>query len=212
MAGTGALLLDGVGTAGFDHDIQKRVWAAAAALRGLDWVGEAVPGMNNLLVTFDPLTIDFEDAAAACTEVWSGADPADPESRCYEIPLVYGGPGCEDLAELAVRSGLTVDEVVHRHSSSLYWVGAIGSMPGYPYLSGLHPSLAWERRPSPRAQVSEGSVMIGGVQAGIMPRTAPSGWRVIGRTPMRLFDPASSTPCLLRPGDTVRFTVTGITA
>ena len=101
-------------------------------------------------------------------------------------------------------------EAVRRHAAGTYLVGAIGAMPGFPYLSGLDPSLARGRRASPRPQVPEGSVIIGGGQAAIMPQTAPSGWHVIGHASLRLFDPRQRPPALLQPGDEVRFVVAEI--
>ncbi|WP_217607483.1 carboxyltransferase domain-containing protein, partial [Chitinophaga sp. GbtcB8] len=80
------------------------------------------------------------------------------------------------------------------------------------YLSGLDPRLAWARRSSPRLNVPEGAVIIGGMQAGIMPMTAPSGWHIIGHTDVRLFDAQADTPVLLRPGDKIRFEIAGMEA
>jgi KipI family sensor histidine kinase inhibitor len=85
-------------------------------------------------------------------------------------------------------------------------------MPGFPYLSGLDPRLAWARRGTPRLKVAEGAVIIGGAQAGIMPMTAPSGWHIIGHTDVKLFKAEAELPVLLRPGDKVQFTIAGIEA
>jgi KipI family sensor histidine kinase inhibitor len=81
----------------------------------------------------------------------------------------------------------------------------IGFAPGFPYLSGLDPALALPRLATPRTRVLAGSVAIGGAQTGLYPRESPGGWRLIGRTPLRLFDPARASPSLLAPGDRVRF-------
>lgn len=210
-AGAGALLLDGA-TGVFDMETQHRVWAVASAMLHVDGVLETVPGVNNLMIVFDPLAIAPEDAEAALADLWDGVDPNGIAGREIEVPVVYGGADGEDLAGLAEHAGFTVDEMIRRHSGATYIVAAIGAMPGFPYLVGLDPGLARGRRADPRMKVAEGAVIIGGTQAGIMPCTAPSGWHILGRTPLKLFDPARARPATLRPGDTVRFTVAGIAA
>ena len=94
---------------------------------------------------------------------------------------------------------------MERHGAPLYSVAAVGAMPGFVYLSGLDPALAAPRLSAPRQAVPKGSVIIGGTQAGIMPVTAPSGWHILGRTPLDLFDPSRARPALFRPGDRIRF-------
>ena len=209
--GSGGYLLDVAG-ATFDEAIQQRVWSAARAALMLDGVREAVPGMNNLMVTFDALAVRRADLEAALLDAWHAATPDAVAGRTVTLPVIYGGPGGEDLEELATRTGLGIDEVVRRHAGGTYLVAAVGAMPGFPYLSGLDPALAWGRRASPRAKVVEGAVIIGGAQAGVMPVTAPSGWHILGHTETTLFDPAAADPVLLKPGDTVRFAVAEILA
>ncbi len=203
--GSGAVLLDAADGA-FDDAVQRRVWAAARAVRGMEGVHEAVPGMNNLMVVFDALRVERAAVERALLAAWAEVRPEAVAGRTLEVPVVYGG---EDLPELARRCGLDVAEVVRRHAAALYTVAAVGAMPGFPYLSGLDPALSWGRRASPRGRVPEGAVIIGGAQAGIMPCTAPSGWHVIGHTAVKLFAPEADDPVLLRPGDTVRFTAAG---
>ena len=209
--GSGACLLDAAGPE-FDLGIQTRIWAVARQARAIDGVLETVPGMNNLMLVFDPLKVRAGAVEQAVRAAWQAAEPEAVAGRSIKIPVVYGGAGGEDLGELARRTGLAVEEVVRRHAGGTYTVAAVGAMPGFPYLSGLDPALAWGRRASPRGRVVAGAVIIGGAQAGIMPVTAPSGWHILGQTDARLFDPAAADPVLLRPGDTLRFTVAGLAA
>lgn len=206
--GSGACLLDAAGTV-FDPSVQMRVWATAGAALDIEGVLEAVPGMNNLMLVFDPLRVEAAALRRLLLAAWDRAEPRSLAGRVIEIPVAYGGEDGEDLAELGARTGLGVEEVVRRHCSATYTVAAVGAMPGFPYLSGLDPTLAWPRRASPRLDVPEGAVIIGGAQAGIMPCAAPSGWHMIGRTSVKLFDPGAAPPAFLRPGDTVRFVGTG---
>lgn len=122
-----------------------------------------------------------------------------------EIPICYDEKFALDLDEVTNHVGLSAEEVIDLHSGGRYRVNCLGFTPGFPYLSGLPPELATPRRPVPRKEVAAGSVGIGGNQAGIYPSTSPGGWNIIGRTPLRLFNPAKNPPALLCPGDNVRF-------
>ncbi|MDT7950471.1 MAG: carboxyltransferase domain-containing protein [Acetobacteraceae bacterium] len=211
MAGVSALLLDAAGPL-FEPATQHRVWAASALAQTQSWVREAAPGMNNMLVTYDPFATDVDTARAALRDLWFAAEPQDIAGADVTMPVVYGGADGADLAGLAAHTGFSIDEVVRRHAAATYRVAAVAAMPGYPYMFGLDPALAWNRRSSPRALLRRGAVIIGATQASIMPIDAPSGWHMLGRTEVRLFDLNASPPSLLRPGDAVRFKVADIVA
>ncbi len=204
MAGAGGLLLDVAGET-FSEALQDRLHSLARMIRAQGDVREAVLGMNNLLVTFDALTIDPEVVEKQLRALWAHAAPDPSTAREWEVAVRYGGANGPDLAFLAEHTGLRVDEIVSRHAGAVYRVEAVGAMPGFVYLSGLDPVLACPRRASPRASVPQGAVMIGGAQAGIMPCTAPSGWHILGMTDMVLFDPPRDPPASFRPGDRIRF-------
>lgn len=207
--GSGGLLLDAAhGT--FSDETQRLIWALASQAAHIEGVHETVPGMNNLLVTFDALEVTADHLAETLRRAWAGVEPNDVQGKTVEVPVIYGGQGGEDLDGWAAHCGLSPEEAVRRHAASRYSVAAIGAMPGFPYLSGLDPALARPRRSSPRALVPEGAVIIGGAQAGIMPQAAPSGWHILGRTEIKLFDAGADQPSLLRPGDLVRFSIAGI--
>lgn len=206
-AGTGALLLDVAEDGAFDEGRQARLLALAESLAGAPGVDDVVPGMNNLMVAFDPLVIGADEIERRLAEGWRRAEAAGKSGRSHEIAVVYGGP---DLQDFAAGLGLCVAEVIERHCQAVYRVAAIGAMPGFPYLSGLDPKLATPRRAVPRQGVPKGAVIVGGGQAGIMPITAPSGWHILGHTDFTLFDPHRASPATLKPGDTVRFTSAGV--
>jgi inhibitor of KinA len=122
------------------------------------------------------------------------------------IPVCYGGEFGPDLAEVAAHAGLDEGATSALHSGAKYRVHAVGFAPGFPYLAGLPGKLHIPRRATPRTRVPAGSIGIGGAQTGVYPLSTPGGWRLIGRTPLRLFRPENETePALLRPGDRVRF-------
>lgn len=128
-------------------------------------------------------------------------------SRLIEIPVCYGGEFGPDLEETAATCGMRADELIamHQNPSEVQRVYMIGFAPGNPYIGRLDPALAIPRRASPRTSMPLGSVCIANRQSVVYPLAAPGGWNMIGRTPLRLFDIDRDEPCLLRPGDRIRF-------
>lgn len=194
-----------------DMATNLRVHALAGRLRrdAPAWLCDVVPAYASLAVFFHPdrMAPDAVRAWLSASCATQTADSADDGagSTLHEIPVCYGGASGEDLANAASELGLTEEDLVARHAAPVYRVAMIGFAPGFPYLLGLDPSLALPRLASPRAHVPAGSVAIGGAQTGIYPRASPGGWRLLGRTPLRLFDAHRMEPSLLQPGDRVRF-------
>ncbi len=192
-------------------DVQRRIWALAAAARTWPHVHEVVPGMNNLTITFDPLaTHAARELASRLADAWSEVEDAPDTGRDIDIPVDYGGEFGADLDAVAEHTGLSPAEVVARHAEGRYVVFFLGFQPGFAYLGGLDAALHTPRRAEPRLQVAAGSVGIGGAQTGIYPAASPGGWQLIGRTRLALFDAARVPPALLAPGDRVRFTIAEI--
>ncbi|MEM4479759.1 MAG: 5-oxoprolinase subunit PxpB [Candidatus Bathyarchaeia archaeon] len=132
--------------------------------------------------------------------------PLEEKGRKFIIPVVYGGVYGPDLKDVAEYHGLTEDQVIEVHSGRFYRVYMIGFVAGFPYLGEVSEEIATPRLETPRPKVPAGSVGIADKQTGIYPCEAPGGWRIIGRTPLKLFDPNWQPPALLRPGDIVKFT------
>jgi len=199
-----------------DEATNARVHAAARALQ-LRWPElELVPAYASLLLRFDPrqwppADDDTQQQPADIVQAaLADVPPVETPTRQVEIPVCYGDAFGLDLAELAASIGLSVEEVIARHSAVEYRVAMLGFAPGFPYLLGLDPVLSLPRRSDPRQRVPAGSVAIGGAQTGIYPAELPGGWRLIGRTPLQLFDVARGSiehgsPSLLQPGDRLRF-------
>jgi inhibitor of KinA len=164
------------------------------------------PAFASVLIDFDPRRRTQDEIAALVRDRLAvpPSQSAD-DTRLIEIPVCYGGELGPDLAGVAEHAGLTAEQVVDLHASASYLVYFLGFSPGFPYLGGLPPKLAIPRLPAPRKRVPAGSVAIGGNQTGVYPMESPGGWRIIGRTPVRLFDLEATPPALLRAGDTVRF-------
>lgn len=124
--------------------------------------------------------------------------------RSFRIPVCYEGPYAPDLADVARQQELSVQEVIGLHTAGVYRVYMIGFLPGFPYLGTLDERLEVPRKKRP-VPVAAGGVGIAGRQTGIYPLNSPGGWSIIGRTPIRLFDPAADPPVRLQTGDLVEF-------
>ena len=187
-------------------DVGVVVRAAAQRIREakLESVTDVVPAYTTLAVYFDSSRISFEAISASVGRLASVSPTRElEESVIIEIPVRYDGP---DLAEVAERTGLSIDEVVHRHSSRTYRAYALGFQPGFAYLGDLDEKLALPRRAVPRIRVAAGTVAIAGGQTAIYPLQTPGGWHLIGTTSRIMFDPNRMPPALIRAGDSVRFT------
>lgn len=185
--------------------VNRRVHALAAQVQALKLPGlaEAVPGYCTLLVHYDPAQLDFATVRDMIARLAAAIESAPaPQTRRVEIPVVYDGP---DLAFVAQHNGLTAEEVVRLHTAGEYRVYMMGFMPGFAYLGEVDARLAVPRLETPRLRVPAGSVGIAGRQTGIYPLESPGGWRLVGRTPLVMFDLARTPPFLLSPGDVVTF-------
>jgi KipI family sensor histidine kinase inhibitor len=170
--------------------------------------GEPIPAAASVLVPFDALPLPEDEARDALTRLVAAVPddpPPEPGAREVTIPVRYGGPQGPDLDDAANLTGLTSDEIVAAHVGAEHEVLFLGFAPGFPYVAGLPEVLRVPRLATPRVRVEAGSVGIAGGLTGIYPRPSPGGWRIIGRTEVRLFDPPAAEPALLRPGDKVRF-------
>lgn len=209
--GTSAILLDVPGELGLLR--QQKIWALARTAGRWPQIAEAVPGMNNLMLTLsEPPSSHAEwlNLAESLREAWEEAEPLSLEGRVVDLPVIYGGAGGPHIADVIAHTGYGLEEIVALHSAPLYPVYALGSHPGYCYLGGMDPRIATPRRKSPILDLPAGSVSIGGVQTGVSASAGPSGWNTIGRTEMSFFDHRRPSPALLQPGDLIRFKVQGI--
>lgn len=167
---------------------------------------EIVPTYRSVLVYYDNLLLDWASVVSELSAVAESSEETrtKPE-RVVSLPVLYGGNMGPDLEKVACHTGLSCEEVIDKHCAPEYLVYMIGFTPGFPYLGGLDPVLATPRLKRPRLRTPQGSVGIGGSQTGVYSIPAPGGFNVIGRTPVRLFDPERAQPFLLEAGDLVRF-------
>jgi KipI family sensor histidine kinase inhibitor len=174
--------------------------------KGVPGVVEMVPTFSSLLVYYDPLVTCHERLRDAIAEIAPQAESVSlPPPRVVELPCCYEPDLGLDVAAAAERLGLAIDELVRLHASARYLVYFIGFTPGLPYMTGMPERIHLPRLETPRTRVPAGSLGIGGIQCCIYSVESPGGYWILGRTPLRLYDPDGPEPILLRPGDNVTF-------
>jgi KipI family sensor histidine kinase inhibitor len=190
-----------------DSAINARVlgFDAEVARAGVAGVVETIPTYRSLFVRYDPVAVAFAELSVSLRAIAVNAKPQPDNGRRWRVPVVYGGEAGMDLDAVARRHDITTRELVARHAAGDYRIYMIGFTPGFAYLGGLDPSITTPRRDAPRAVTPAGAIMIGGVQACIQCQAAPSGWHVLGRTPMRNFLPGRDPMFLMGTGDQVSF-------
>jgi KipI family sensor histidine kinase inhibitor len=185
----------------FDESVAG--WARVIA--DLWELGNAVPAYASVLVSFDPALIEPEIAARHARDLLAAGprfSASTSTSRMVEIPTRYDGA---DLADVALRSGISVDELVAVHSGREYSAIFLGFLPGFAYCGRLDPRIVAPRLERPREKVPAGAVAVADGQTAVYPLASPGGWRLIGSTDSVMFDPHLAEPSRVRAGDRLRF-------
>jgi KipI family sensor histidine kinase inhibitor len=194
---------------GIDMEANERLQGLRRVLSGKKITGmlELVPTYRSLSVHYNPLSIDRTSLEKKITRALEEiADLPPARKRVLVLPVAYGGDYGPDLGNVANLTGLDEDEVVRRHTGRDCYCFMTGFTPGFSYLGGMDESIAAPRLDIPRTLVPPGSVGIAGRQTGVYGIESPGGWQLIGRTPLRLFDPWNErSPTIIDAGDLVRF-------
>lgn len=188
--------------------VSARVQAAAAAVESVlgDDLVDLVPSYASLLVIYDALRTDHLSVARRVRQAVATLEVGSQGAgRCVVLPVYYAPEAGADLESLAERSALSTDEVIALHSGTEYRVYAIGFAPGFAYLGQVDERIAAPRLATPRQKVPRGAVAIADRQTAVYPAVSPGGWNLIGRCPVRMFDPASDPVMPVAVGDRVRF-------
>ena len=168
-------------------------------------IRETVMAYNSLTLYLN-VAVGVSEFIVQLKELYAKNDlPVKQESNLWRIPVCYEPNFGMDLKALAKLKKCSAAQLIKRHTAPLYEVCFLGFLPGFPYLSGLDPSLEAPRLKNPRAYVSRGSVAIGGKQTGIYPVESPGGWHIIGKTPISFFEVENAAPSFLKPGDKLKF-------
>ncbi len=169
-------------------------------------VVEMIPTYTSILLIYNPVKISYDEICKKLMDLENQMEEVRlSEPEIIYIPTLYGKEFGMDIGDVAEHNDLTVDEVIRIHSSEKYLIYMLGFTPGYPYLGGMSERIATPRLESPRERVLAGSVGIAGAQTGIYPIDSPGGWRIIGRTPLNLFDQEREPAVLLKAGQYLKF-------
>jgi inhibitor of KinA len=185
---------------------QVQLLAKWIETQGTEGVQEVLPTFRSLTIFYDPAKISYHTLKTTLKHAdVSEEDGGHMEKRIVEIPCCYGGSFGEDLPDMEKLTGLSSKEIIQIHSGTDYLVYMLGFLPGFVYLGGLDERIHAPRLTTPRVKIPAGAVGIGGSQTGVYPLESPGGWRLIGSTPIRMYDPDREEPFLCNAGDYIRF-------
>lgn len=195
-----------------DLELNRSLQALAAALRArsLPWIRDVVPALCGIALYFDPFHPELpapvlEYCRALLEDCFKSASKFKDSGRTVEVPVCYDLEFGLDLPDVSQRTSVSIEEIIRRHTRNQHLVLMVGFSPGHPYIGGLDPKLSVPRRATPRIRMPMGSVAIANAQTAVYPYETPGGWSIIGRTPLKVFDPGRDPASLFSPGDRVRF-------
>ena len=193
---------------GIDPAINRRVTALQGAIgsAGLRGITDLIPAYADLTVCYDCTVISAKALQRQLRRLLDSLSVAGQDRRrVFRLPVCYGGDYGPDLDFVCHHSGLSAQEVIALHSAPDYLIYMLGFLPGFAYLGGLDDRIKTPRLQNPRTKIHAGAVGIGGEQTGIYPLSSPGGWRLIGTTPVKPYDPERDEPILYSAGDYIRF-------
>jgi KipI family sensor histidine kinase inhibitor len=190
-----------------EEALNKRIHSIALAIEEAkpEWLIEVVPTYTTICIYYDPILINYEKLKRE-VKSFLKAKAREKKSRIVDILVAYGKENGPDLEFVARYNNLSIEEVIEIHSKPLYRVYMLGFLPGFAYLGGMDERIATPRLEEPRVKVPAGSIGIAEKQTGFYSIESPGGWRLIGKTPLKLFDQSKEPPTLVLPGDYIKFT------
>ena len=206
IAGDSALNLEFSSTISPQTSTMIRTAAETLSADPIGGIVELVPTFCSLMVSYDPLRISFDQLSSQLRTRLCDITAAETGIRkIITIPVCYGGDFGPDIETVAKHANMSIDELIAVHSAPDYLIDMLGFLPGFAYLGGLDERLHTPRLTTPRTRIEAGSVGIGGAQTGIYPLPSPGGWQIIGRTPLRPYDPDRENPILYSAGEYLHF-------
>ena len=201
----------------FEQKIDPAINAAVVTLKDaietatISGITFMIPAYCSLTIGYNPTVIEYEILVKVVEQIAANAlttihnNPNQKEVRQLKIPVCYELPYALDLKELSEAKNLPIKEIINTHTSQTYKVYMLGFMPGFVFMGKIAPKLECSRKVTPRLRIPPNSVGIAGLQTGIYPTASPGGWQILGRTPLKIFNPQKENPFLFQAGDEVTF-------
>lgn len=192
-----------------NQEINKRVQQLGEWIKKKksEAIEEVIPAYRTLTIVYNPLLITYQSLVEMIEPGFEEVEVSKiSKQKILEVPVCYEEEFALDLEDLSIHTQLSVEEIISRHTSHPYYIYMLGFLPGFPYLGGLDSSLAMPRLANPRTTIKAGSVGIAGEQTGVYTMDSPGGWRIIGKTPLNLFDPNRDEPIPYQAGEWIEFT------
>lgn len=193
-------------------EINQRISSTVQLIRAqrIEGIVDMIPAFVSLLINYNPLVISYDALKKRLEKILQLETKAsETVKRVFEIPVCYGGEYGPDLKNIAAHAGLSEREVIDIHTSCDYLIYMLGFLPGFCYLGGLDERIHTPRLETPRLKIPAGSVGIGGKQTGIYPMDSPGGWQLMGKTPVKTYDPERDPAILVQAGEYIRFVEIG---
>ncbi|MBU3098833.1 MULTISPECIES: 5-oxoprolinase subunit PxpB [Clostridium] len=191
-----------------EEQVNSKIRSLTVAIEqeGIIGINETIPTYRSLMVIYDPMIMELDELISVLKSIILKMHELElPGAKVIEIPTLYGGEYGPDIEFVAKHNKISIDEVIKIHTDREYLIYMIGFTPGFPYLGGMSDKIETPRLQNPRTKIPVGSVGIAGKQTGIYPVESPGGWQLIGRTPVKLYDPCREDPVLLNAGDYIKF-------
>lgn len=191
-----------------DENVNAQVHALARKIeeQHIEGIMEVVPTFRSVLVQYDVFVCSYSQIRDVVHSLADNLNVLDKTAKkIVKIPCCYGARFGQDLSDMEKLTGLDRDEIIAIHSATDYKIYMLGFLPGFVYLGGLDKRIEVPRLKTPRVKIRKGAVGIGGNQTGIYPMDSPGGWRLMGATPIDLYDENRETPILLAAGEYIRF-------
>lgn len=199
-------------TVHFGNEINEEInslatrFASAAERADIPGAVEYIPAFCSVTVIYDPLKTSSKELIKQLKKAQKNSGGENNlKPVLYKIPVCYDDEFAPDMESVEKITGLAKEEIIAIHTGRDYPIYMLGFLPGFAYLGNMDKRIAAPRLETPRVKIPRGSVGIGGNQTGIYPSDSPGGWRLIGKTPVRVYDERKESPILYRAGDRIRF-------
>ena len=164
-----------------------------------------VPSYNKIVIQYDLLVTSSDAIIKYISSIKEDSLTYQNNQKKFELPICYDTEYGLDLASVSKQNKISIEEIIHLHLETSFYVYMMGFLPGFPFMGDLNNKLFTSRLTTPRVVVPENSVAIVEKFCAIYPFESPGGWNIIGKTPTKLFEKNKKNPSLLYPGAQVKF-------